>query len=100
ASNAFILNIKDSRHPILLYKSFGVPIVLSTDDAGILRTTLTEQYVLLAKKYTAFSYSDIKNIVYNGIRYSFIEDENVKKKLLKNLDERFRVFESTFYMEN
>ncbi len=100
ASNAFILNVKDSRHPILLYKSFGVPIVLSTDDAGILRTTLTEQYVLLAKKYTAFSYSDIKNIVYNGIRYSFIEDENVKKKLLKNLDERFRVFESTFYMEN
>lgn len=100
ASNAFILNVKDKQHPILLYKLYGVPIVLSTDDAGILRTTLTEQYVLLAKRYTAFSYSDIKNIVYNGIRYSFIEDENEKKKLLKNLDERFRVFESTFYIEN
>jgi adenosine deaminase/adenosine deaminase CECR1 len=50
SDNEFILNVK-SRHPFSLYKEFGVPIVISTDDAGILRTNMTEQYVLLAKRY-------------------------------------------------
>jgi adenosine deaminase/adenosine deaminase CECR1 len=48
-SNEFILKVKENRHPISLFKNFNVPIVISTDDAGILRTNMTEQYVLLAK---------------------------------------------------
>jgi len=94
-SNEFILKVKDSRHPITLYKEFGVPIVISSDDAGILRTNLTEQYVLLAKRYKNISYADIKQFVYNSITYSFIKDDAVKKQLLKDLDNRFKVFEST-----
>ncbi len=94
ASNEFILNVKDSRHPITLYQEFGVPIVISTDDPGILRTNLTEQYVLLAKRYKSFSYTDIKAIVYNSITYSFIKDSGIKKKIMKDLDERFLQFES------
>jgi adenosine deaminase len=35
SSNEFILKIKDDRHPIMLYKEFGVPIIISTDDSGI-----------------------------------------------------------------
>ena len=95
-SNEFILGVKEDKHPILLYKKFGVPIVISTDDAGVLRTNLTEQYVLLAKRYKEISYSDIKSIVYNSIRYSFIEEESVKQKLLTDLDKRFQKFESLF----
>lgn len=94
ASNEFILKVKDDRHPITLYKEFGVPIVISTDDAGILRTSMTEQYVLLAKRYRNISYSDIKQFVYNSITYSFIKEDAVKKQLLRNLDTRFKVFES------
>jgi adenosine deaminase/adenosine deaminase CECR1 len=96
ASNEFILNVKEGRHPITLYKKFGVPIVICTDDAGILRTNMTEQYVLLAKRYTDFSYSDIRQLVYNSIEYSFIEEPAVKKQLLKDLDKRFKIFEAKF----
>jgi adenosine deaminase/adenosine deaminase CECR1 len=94
-SNEFILKVKNDRHPITLYKEFGVPIVISTDDAGILRTNITEQYVLLAKRYKSISYSDIKQFVYNSITYSFIKEDAVKKQLLKDLDIRFKVFESS-----
>ena len=96
SSNEFILNVKDSRHPITLYQEFGVPIVISTDDPGILRTNMTEQYVLLAKRYKSFSYADIKEIVYNSIVYSFIKDPNIKKQIIKDLDERFLQFEAKF----
>jgi adenosine deaminase len=98
-SNEFILKVKENRHPISLYKEFGVPIVISTDDAGILRTNMTEQYVLLAKRYTDISYSDIKEFVYNSINYSFIKDASVKKELLRNLDARFKNFEKNFEKE-
>ena len=93
-SNEFILKVKDSRHPLTLYKEFGVPIVISTDDAGILRTNMTEQYVLLAKRYKDISYRDIKQFVYNSINYSFIKDSSVKKQLMKDLDNRFAIFEA------
>lgn len=95
-SNEFILKVKETRHPILLYKEFGVPIIISTDDAGILRTNMTEQYVLLAKRYPTISYSDIKQFVYNSINYSFIQDAVVKKQLLQDLDNRFKIFEANF----
>jgi adenosine deaminase len=92
-SNEFILKVKNDRHPISLYKDFGVPIVISTDDAGVLRTNLIEQYVLLAKRYPEISYRDIKRFVYNSIDYSFIEEPAVKQKLRNDLRKRFREFE-------
>lgn len=96
ASNEFILKVKEGRHPFTLYKEFNVPIVISTDDAGILRTNMTEQYVLLAKRYPDVSYETIKQYVYNSINYSFIQDESVKKQLIKDLDNRFKIFENQF----
>ena len=95
-SNEFILRVKESHHPLTLYKDFDVPIIISTDDAGILRSNMTEQYVLLAKRYKNISYADIKQFVYNSINYSFIKEEKVRIKLLKDLDNRFKIFESKF----
>ncbi|WDF65153.1 adenosine deaminase [Flavobacterium sp. KACC 22763] len=95
-SNEFILKVKENRHPFTLYKEFNVPIVISTDDAGILRSSMTEQYVLLAKRYPDVNYETIKKYVYNSINYSFIQDASVKKQLIKDLDNRFKTFEAKF----
>lgn len=94
-SNEFILKVKNDRHPISLYRQFNVPIVICTDDAGVLRSSMTEQYVLLAKRYPDIKYGDIKRFVFNSIDYSFIEEEAVKEKLRKDLKKRFREFEET-----
>jgi hypothetical protein len=95
-SNEFILKVKESRHPFSLYKEFDVPIVISTDDAGILRTNMTEQYVLLAKRYKNVSYANIKQYVHNSIYFSFIKSESLKKQLLEDLELRFKAFEANF----
>ncbi|TAG31369.1 MAG: hypothetical protein EAZ35_04070 [Sphingobacteriia bacterium] len=57
---------------------------------------MTEQYVLLAKRYKTFSYADIKKIIFNSIEYSFIEEPFLKSKLLKNLNQKIIQFESIF----
>jgi len=92
-SNEFILKVKGDDHPFKLYKDFKVPIVISSDDAGILRSNMIHQFELLAKRYKYVSYQDIKHYVYNSIDYSFIKEEGVKKKLKAQLDADFRKFE-------
>lgn len=97
SSNEFILEVKDDAHPINLYHSFQVPIVISTDDAGVLRNNLTSQFVLLAKRYPQFSYETIKAFVYNSIAYSFAE-KSKKKKMKALLDKKFELFEKTIML--
>ena len=91
-SNEFILGVKGDEHPLTLYRKYKVPYVISTDDAGILRTDLTQQYVLLAQRYPSVTYDEIKTVVMNSIVYSFMEDE--KKAQIRTLVlERFEEFE-------
>jgi adenosine deaminase/adenosine deaminase CECR1 len=92
-SNEFILGIKDSFHPVKLYYSAGVPIVISTDDAGVSRNNLTTEYVKLLSRYN-FTYKDSKSFIYNSIKYSFLKNDE-KDKIKKQLDDRFNQFENT-----
>lgn len=71
SSNAVILNIEGQQHPIVLYMQQQVPVVLSTDDEGVLRTNLTEQFKLAVLNYH-FSYLTLKKFVRNSINYSFL----------------------------
>lgn len=91
-SNEFILGVKDDAHPFMLYRQFGVPTVISTDDPGILRTNLTQQYTLIAKRY-GVGYYDIKQLVRNSIIFSFMPEEE-KLSLLQELESKFTTFET------
>lgn len=77
-SNEFILGVKGDTHPFALYKDRGVPVVISTDDPGILRTSITEEYTRAVYRYN-LSYGELKNIVSNSIEYSFLNDEDKNK---------------------
>ena len=91
-SNDFILGVKGQAHPVTLYRKYGVPFVLSTDDAGVSRNTLANEYVLFASRYKP-DYAEVKKLSYNGLRYSFLP-ANEKKRLIKQLDGRFAKFEA------
>lgn len=93
SSNEYILRVKDDAHPIMLYNRFHVPLVISTDDAGVNRSSITEQFVMLASRYKDFDYSEIKQLVYNSISYSFLNPLK-KEALKKDLDVRFKKFEN------
>ena len=77
-SNEFILGVKGDTHPFALYKDNGVPVVISTDDPGILRTSITEEFTHAVYRYD-LSYSELKSIVSNSIEYSFLNDDDKKK---------------------
>ncbi|TLY47349.1 MAG: adenosine deaminase [Gammaproteobacteria bacterium] len=70
-SNAAILNVTGQKHPILLYREHHVPVALSTDDEGVLRTNLTEQFKMAVLNYH-FSYKTLKQLIRNSIEYSFL----------------------------
>ncbi|WP_067178237.1 adenosine deaminase [Sulfurospirillum sp. UCH001] len=90
-SNEFILGVKESEHPYSIYATYGVPIVISTDDSGVSRANLSHEYVLLASRYHP-SYKTIKTYVYNSIDYSFLAPAE-KTKIRAQLDKKFEVFE-------
>jgi adenosine deaminase len=92
-SNEFILHVKEDSHPISLYRKYHVPIVISTDDAGILRSNLVHQYVLLAKRYPQISYAEIKQYIRNSITYSFIKEAQLKQALHDSLAQKTEQFE-------
>ncbi len=92
SSNDFILGVKDQAHPINLYRRYGVPFVIATDDAGVSRNTLSSEYVLFASRYKT-DYAEVKKLSYNSLRYSFLAESD-KKRLIKLLDGRFAKFEA------
>ncbi|MCB1159100.1 MAG: hypothetical protein KDK45_16490, partial [Leptospiraceae bacterium] len=98
-SNEFILGVKGRAHPFMIYYQNDVPIVLSTDDAGVFRTDLTQQFVIAAHRYRRVNYEGIKKFVYNSIEYSFLDKQD-KKNLRDLLDKKFREFEANTVTEN
>jgi len=79
SSNAAILKVKGQQHPILLYRQHQVPVALSTDDEGVLRTNLTEQFKIAVTNYH-FSYLTLKQLARNSIHYSFLPGASLWQK--------------------
>ncbi|MDP3269431.1 MAG: adenosine deaminase [Legionella sp.] len=75
-SNQKILNISGRDHPLKYYLSHGVPVVLSTDDEGVLRTDLTRQYVEAALNHQ-LDYQTLKNINRNALTYAFLPGKSI-----------------------
>jgi adenosine deaminase len=70
-SNDVILGIAGNDHPFPLYRQFGVPVALSTDDEGVSRIDLTHEYVRAVQTY-GLSYKDLKQMVRTGLEHSFL----------------------------
>jgi adenosine deaminase len=76
-SNAQLLGVAGDAHPLPLYVERHVPVVLATDDPGIMRTTLTEQYRLAALDYPRFRYADLRTFNRNSLEYSFLTGPSI-----------------------
>ncbi len=70
-SNAVILGVKGKDHPLMLYRAAGVPVVLSTDDEGVSRSDMTNEYLRAATEQH-LRYVDLKHIARDGLQYAFI----------------------------
>jgi adenosine deaminase len=70
-SNDVILGIVAPWHPLPLYRAAGVPIALSTDDEGVSRIDLTNEYTRAAMEFN-LSYLDLKSSARTSLEHSFL----------------------------
>jgi len=70
-SNDVILGVTGNEHPLNLYRAAGVPVALSTDDAGVSRIDLTTEY-MRAFTEQGLHYTDLRQVSRNGLTYSFL----------------------------
>ncbi len=94
-SNDQILGVRGNRHPFPVYLKHGVPVVISTDDEGVERTHLTEEFERAVLTYH-LSYAQVKQLVRNSIRYSFLNSME-KSRLEADLEEQFTRFEQSAF---
>lgn len=86
SSNEAILGVKGSDHPFALYREAGVPMALSTDDEGVSRIDITNEYIKAVMEQGA-SYDDLITFSRNSLTYSFIPGESLwQKNKISNVD--------------
>lgn len=93
-SNEQILGVSGRRHSFPVYLRFGVPIALCTDDEGVSRTDLTEQYAMATREYD-LTYAQLKKISRDSLRYGFLQPA-AKRDAQRELEADFRRFEQRF----
>ena len=75
-SNDIILGVKGARHPFVDYLKAGVPVTLATDDEGVSRIDLTNEYLRAAETY-GLGYRDLKQLARNSLTYSFLPGQSL-----------------------
>ncbi len=70
-SNDVILNVRGDEHPLPMYLEAGVPVTLATDDEGIARIDLTNEYLRAALTYD-LGYRELKTMARNSLAHSFL----------------------------
>lgn len=76
SSNETILNVTGDEHPVVIYRDWDVPFVLSTDDAGVSRIDLTNEYVRFVRDYDV-SYPELREVDRNSLTYSFLPGDSL-----------------------
>ncbi|MFD9501070.1 adenosine deaminase [Streptomyces sp. NPDC060035] len=70
-SNAQILQVEGEEHPFPVYRAYGVPVVLSTDDPGVSRTDIGQEYRRAARTY-GLGYPELKDLARASLEYAFL----------------------------
>jgi adenosine deaminase len=91
-SNAVILGVKGRDHPLAAYRAAGVPVVLCTDDDGVSRSDMTNEY-MRAVSEQGLRYRDLKRMARASLDYSFLSAAD-KAKAKAALEKQFAAFEA------
>jgi adenosine deaminase len=70
-SNATILGVTGNRHPLGEYIRAGVPVALATDDEGVSRSDMTQEFLRGALDQD-LTYAQLKTMVRSSLEHAFI----------------------------
>ena len=71
SSNAQILNVSGTSHPLASYLAAGVPVALATDDQGVSRSSMAGEYQRAALDQH-LTYRQIKTLARNSLEHAFV----------------------------
>src|SRR4051794_11846472 len=75
-SNDVILGVSGKNHPLRFYLAAGVPVALATDDPGVSRDDMTNQY-MRAVQDQGLDYATLKRLARNSLEYAFAEGDSL-----------------------
>ena len=75
-SNRVLLGAAGEEHPLHAYRKHGVPVALATDDQGIFRTSITDEFVA-AVKDQELDYTSLRKLVRTSLEHAFVEGESL-----------------------
>jgi len=93
-SNDVILGVSGDRHPFPVYRKYGVPVALATDDMGVSRTDMTHEYLRAVETY-GLSYGDLKKMAMVSLEHSFLA-AGEKSAVEGRLERAYAEFEGKF----
>jgi hypothetical protein len=70
-SNDVILAVSGDHHPFPVYRQHGVPVALATDDEGVSRSDMTNEYLRAVENYN-LAYDDVKRLARQSLEHSFL----------------------------
>lgn len=76
ASNDIILEVSGAEHPVHDYIASGVPVALATDDQGVARSSMAQEFAR-AVGAQGLDYYELKTMVRASIEYSFLQGESL-----------------------
>ena len=71
-SNDVILGVKGDAHPLPIYLRYGVPVALATDDEGVSRSDMTQEYLRAVQTYDFLGYKELKRMARMSLEHSFL----------------------------
>jgi hypothetical protein len=71
SSNDQILGVSGENHPLPIYRKYGVPVAISTDDEGVARSDMTHEYLRAVQSYR-LPYTELKRMTRQSIEHSFL----------------------------
>lgn len=81
-SSDLILNVRGNDHPLATYLAAGVPVVLATDDPGVARSDMTNEYFRAAHEH-GLSYRTLKSLARNALTRSFLPAAEKERELAR-----------------
>lgn len=75
-SNALILGVEGAAHPLQSYLEQNVPVALATDDEGVSRIDLSNEYQRAISQHH-LSYTQLKKMSRDSLTYSFLPGTSI-----------------------
>lgn len=76
SSNDLILGISGRQHPLAIYLEYGVPVALATDDEGVSRSEISQEFLKAAEDH-GLGYAQLKKMARSSLQHAFISGDSL-----------------------